>query len=191
MSDALRVYVGSANAAKLEAVRSGLARFFPDFEVEGREVPSGVSEQPVGLDEIIQGARNRARRSFAQGNCDLSAGIEDGLVPMPFVPTGYVNLGCCALYDGQQEAYGFSSGFEYPPACVAEATRFARVPIGEAFQRLFEPRAGDPEPGPWAGNIGRLTGGVLSRADYGSHAVICALVRFLHPELYAQEPTVP
>jgi len=179
----LRVNVGSHNAAKLEAVRLGLGPFFERLELTACDVEGGVSDQPLGFDEIVTGARNRAIGSFGLGNCDLAAGIEDGLVPVAQLPTGYVNLGCCVLYDGNQAAYGFSSGFEYPPTCVSDATGFPRAPIGAAFDRLIAHRpqaVGDP----WRSNVGHLTRGLLSRADYGSHAVICAWVRFLHPDLY-------
>ena len=78
MKRSLKVRVGSLNRAKLEAVRRGLAPFFDQLEVEALEGPSGVSEQPLGFDEILLGARARARQSVAAGNCDLGAGIEDG-----------------------------------------------------------------------------------------------------------------
>ncbi len=189
MSGVLRVCVGSTNPAKLRAVQLGLAPFFKDLELRSTDVPSGVSEQPIGFDEILSGARNRARRSYAgaRGGCDLGVGIEDGLVPVAGLQTGYVNLGCCVLFDGRQEASGFSAGFEYPEPCVAQATQFDRVPIGEAFDRRFASRPRRFDAGREAGNIGRLTQGVLDRAAYGSHAVICAVVRLLHPDLYARE----
>ena len=189
MSSTLRVLVGSANPAKLRAVRLGLEPFFKDLELAAVNAASGVSEQPIGFDEILSGARNRARRSFleARGGCDLAVGIEDGLVPVAGLQSGYINLGCCVLFDGKQEAAGFSSGFEYPEPCVAQATSFDRVPIGDAFDRLFTARPRRIDAGREAGNIGRLTHGVLDRATYGSHAVICAVVRFLHPDLYPRE----
>jgi non-canonical (house-cleaning) NTP pyrophosphatase len=56
--------------------------------------------------------------------------------------------------------------------------------VGTSFDELFHPAGGFPDPGPGAGNIGRLTGGILTRVDYGVQAVICAAVRILHPELY-------
>ena len=34
------------------------------------------------------------------------------------------------------------------------------------------------------GNVGRLSLGALSRAEYARHAVLCALLPFLHPDLY-------
>ncbi len=94
-----RVHVGSANAPKVQAVRDALAAFVPDLEVGGVEVESGVPEQPVGFDEILRGARNRAEAAFARGGCDLAVGIEDGLVTLPGVDavaglSRTLNLGC-------------------------------------------------------------------------------------------------
>jgi inosine/xanthosine triphosphatase len=190
MSDRLRVWVGSENPAKLEAVRLGLAPFFPALELAAAAVPSGVPEQPLGLDEIIAGARSRARGAYARaaGRADLAAGLEDGLVPLPQAGTRYLNVGCCVLYDGTEESLGLSAGFEYPPQCVALSTGPGRQPIGAAFDALFrdaEPLL-VPAPGRGGlGNIGRLTRGVLTRAEYGAQAVTCAVVRRLHPALYA------
>jgi inosine/xanthosine triphosphatase len=180
------VRVGSRNTAKLEAARRGLAPFFARVDVVGGDTASGVDSQPLGWAEIVSGARNRARASHSAGACDLAAGIEDGLIQLPEVPTGWVNVGCCVLFDGAREGIGFSAGFEYPPACVAEATRSPRTPIGDAFDRRFTARPGARDPGTGAGNIGRLTEGALTRADYGAQAVTCAYVRFLHPALYAE-----
>ena len=185
MRERVTIRVGSRNTAKLEAVRRGLAPFFARVDVVGHDAPSGVDAQPLGFAEIISGARSRARASHSSGGCDLGAGIEDGLVALPEVETGWLNVGCCVLFDGAREGLGFSAGFEYPPDCVAAATRSPRTPIGDAFDRVFAPRAGARDPGPGAGNIGRLTEGALTRADYGAQAVTCAWLRFLHPELYA------
>ncbi len=185
MTARVLVRVGSRNVAKLEAVRRGLAPFYGHVEIEPADVPSGVDPQPLGFSEIIAGARNRARGALGAGACDLAAGIEDGLVAVPETATGWVNIGCCVLLDGEREAIGFTSGFEYPPACVAQATARPRTPIGDAFDALYRAPAGLSDPGTAAGNIGRLSGGALTRADYGAHAVTCAFVRLLHPELYA------
>jgi inosine/xanthosine triphosphatase len=187
LKEKVRVRVGSANAAKLEAVRRGLAPFFAHVEIAGAEVASGVDPQPLGFAEIVAGARNRARAAQDGGACDLAAGIEDGLIELPEVAGGWINVGCCALLEGEREALGFTAGFAYPPACVAQATASPRTPIGDAFDALFRAPAGFPDPGRGSGNIGRLSGGALTRADYGAQAVTCAFVRLLHPELYAGE----
>ena len=67
-----RVHVGSKNAPKIQAVRDALGAFVPDLEVDGVEVETGVPEQPVGFDEILRGAKNRAQAALARGGCDLA-----------------------------------------------------------------------------------------------------------------------
>jgi inosine/xanthosine triphosphatase len=182
------VRAGTTNSAKLEAVRRGLGALLPEVRVEPFAAPSGVSEQPIGLDEIVQGAIHRARAAWAAGPCELACGIEDGLFPVPETATGYMNVGCAALHDGHRDFLGLSAGFEYPRGCVEAALAPRRTPVGDSFARLFTPAPGWPEPDPsggW-GNIGRLTGGALTRVDYGAQAVSCAAVRMLHPELYGE-----
>jgi inosine/xanthosine triphosphatase len=182
-----RVRVGSENPPKLQAVRDALAAFAPGAEVRGVAVASGVAEQPVGFAEIAAGARNRARAAFASGSCDLAVGYEDGLVEIPGTPEGWFNIGCAAVVDVEREGLGFSPGFAYPPGCARRAVS-EREPIGElfdAFWREHRPAESGRAPSARAlGNIGKLTSGALVRADYARHAVLCALVSFLHPDLY-------
>ena len=181
------VRVGSANPPKIQAVRDALAALAAGAEVEGVAVESGVAEQPLGFAEITAGARNRARAAFASGACDLAVGYEDGLVEIPGTPERWFNIGCAAVVGSGGEGLGFSSGFAYPPACAARAVA-AREPIGELFDAFWrEHRAGAERAAPSAlsvGNVGKLTSGALPRADYARQAVLCALVSFLHPDLY-------
>ena len=194
------VRVGSLNAPKLEAVRLALLAYAPTARVEGVAVESRVPEQPVGYSEIVAGARNRARQAFDSGPCDLAVGIEDGLVELPLSdrPGEVLNVGCAFVLDAERESLGLSSAFAYPPDCVAPALG-DRVPIGDVFDRVFrayaaEHRSGSHESsaglpsGSSVGNIGKLSLGVLPRSDYARQAVLCALVRFLHPTLYDREP---
>lgn len=201
------VRVGTENAAKCSAVRLALESLRRAPASEARSdfdpilivpvgVASGVPEQPVGFDEIARGARNRARAALDSGECALAVGIEDGLIRVagegaaahPDSEAGPVfNVGCAWVTDGEREGSGFSSGFAYPPACEARAVG-ERAPIGDLFDSLWRATRDAQDrgiSGRSVGNIGKLTGGALTRADYGSQAVVCALVRFLHRDLYA------
>jgi inosine/xanthosine triphosphatase len=187
------VRVGSVNEPKLAAVRSAIGAYAPHAQIEGVAVASGVPEQPVGFEEVIRGARNRAAGAASGSPCDLGIGIEDGLVPLP---TGgsegeavYLNIGCVAITDGARTSIGFSSAFGYPPECSIPAVR-DREPIGAAFDRLWKSRVGEPaakSSALSAGNIGRLSDGVLPRAEYARHGVLCALVAFVQPDFYGFE----
>lgn len=191
------VWVGSANGPKIDAVRAAFAPYAAEARIEGIAVSSGVPEQPVGLDEIVQGARNRAARAAVAGgaSCDLGVGIEDGLLDLNGFGTQglpVMNVGCAAVTDGERTSVGFSSAFPYPPECARHAVD-EREPIGELFDSLWAQTKGNGGALPSArttGNIGKLTLGVLPRSDYARHAVLCALVSFLHPDLYAGSPSV-
>jgi inosine/xanthosine triphosphatase len=190
LSSVQRVAVGSVNEPKLAAVRSALGVYAPDATVEGVNVASGVPEQPVGFEEIIRGARNRAAGAVKELSSDLGIGIEDGLVPIPIDPgseiIAHLNIGCAAITDGERTSIGFSSAFAYPPDCWIPAVR-NREPIGEIFDRLWESHRGERPSTPSAGtvgNIGRLSAEVLPRAEYARHGVLCALVAFIQPDLY-------
>ena len=81
-----------------------------------------------------------------------------------------------------------------PDGCAEVALR-EREPIGALFDELWRGResaASAPSPsGRGIGNIGKLTLGVLTRAEYARHAVVCGLVRYLHPDLYWSDAAQP
>jgi len=198
------VRVGTRNAPKLEAVREAFSAYAPDVMIEGADVESGVPEQPVGFSEIVAGARSRAYAAYRVGPCDLAVGLEDGLVSLPGLEpiadlNAVLNIGAAVVTDGRREAFGLSSGFAYPAACSGPALR-ERAPIGDLFDTLWRARgaasgagvdaAGTAPSARGAGNIGMLSLGVLRRSEYGRHAVLCALIRFLHPDLYFEGETL-
>ena len=198
--------VGTENSAKCSAVRIAFESLlvtlstsadephFGKLDIRPVAVSSGVSDQPVGFDEIIAGARNRARSALGSGAFAIAVGIEDGLVLLPNGLGGdsgesgesAFNVGCAWVCDGEREGSGFSSAFAYPPECLEPAIRNSE-PIGELFDALWRRRRKSSDYAPSGrneGNIGKLTAGRLVRSDYGSHAVVCALVRFLQRDLY-------
>ena len=72
------ISVGSKNPVKVNAVANVVKRIWPDAEVIGVDVPSGISEQPRTDEEAISGAENRAIAAMKQANVDLSRGAESG-----------------------------------------------------------------------------------------------------------------
>ncbi len=180
------VRVGTLNRPKLEAVRLALSAYAQGVEVCGHAAESGVPEQPVGFTEIVRGARTRAQVAHGAGPCELAVGIEDGLVEFSELGGEVLNVGAAVVTDGLREGLGFSALFAYPPEC-ADPALADRAPVGEVFDAYWRARKGEgpaEASGRSVGNIGMLSEGVLTRSEYGRHAVLCALVRFLHPEMY-------
>ncbi len=188
LADVRRVCVGSINGPKVEGVRQAFGAYLPEVFVEGIEVTSGVAAQPVGYEEIGRGARNRARAALSRGRGDIAVGVEDGLIHVEALDGAVLNVGCAAVYDGERLSLGLSAGFAYPPEVAGPA--LGGEPIGPLFDAFFARVRGEPARKPSSlsvGNVGRLTLGVLPRAEYTRHAVLCALVRFLHPRFYFTE----
>lgn len=166
------IRVGSLNPVKLGAIRTVMAVRFPQADFLPVAVDSGVSVQPIGLDETLRGAKNRAREAFA--DCDLSVALESGLIPVPQTATGYMNLTACAIFNGLEMFLGLGPAFELP----SEVTRLV---VDEGLE--LDPavrRAGltdNVRIGYAQGIIGVLSGGRVTRMDYSQPAVSMALVR--------------
>jgi inosine/xanthosine triphosphatase len=168
-----RIYVASLNQNKVNAVKE----VFPEFIVKGVACSSGISEQPLSLDETIRGAMNRAKGAFR--DCAYSVGIEDGISRVPGTTSGYMNFCCCAVYDGEQIYLGLGPAFEYPPECTKKVVD-ERITISEAFA----PVSGKPGIGYEEGIIGWLTRGRINRKDYTKQAVEMAKIQIDNPGLY-------
>lgn len=57
----MKIFVASTNPVKINSVRIAAAETFPDVEVEGISVPSGVGEQPITDLETRTGSVNRVK----------------------------------------------------------------------------------------------------------------------------------
>jgi inosine/xanthosine triphosphatase len=112
----MRIIVGSNNSVKVDAVREVLALYerFRQYTVHFKEVPSGVAAQPLGLEETIRGARNRAANAFE--DCTYSIGIESGIFKVRDV--GHMDLTACAIYDQYKFYIGLGPAFIVPSAIM-------------------------------------------------------------------------
>jgi len=176
----MRVAVGSENPTKVLAVEDVMRKIYGDVEVFGLGVDSGVPDQPVGIDEIVEGAVNRARRALERGKADLGVGIEAGIYRFPRTITGYLDIQVCAVAspDGLI-TIGHGPGFEYPPA-VIEKILNEDVEAGLAMGGLVD----DPELKKKIGAIGVLSRGLLTRRELNSIAVLMAMIPRLNPGWY-------
>lgn len=164
----MQVAVGSTNPVKIEAVREVLSRFYADLRVVGVEVDPRVSGQPMGMEETISGAINRAEAALKHG--ELGVGIEAGLIEVPHTETGYLDVQFCAITDGRILTIGSGPGFEYPPQVIDEVKK-GRT-IGEAMEAL----SGIKDIGRKEGAVGFLSKGHLTRLELTKEAVLAAMI---------------
>lgn len=169
----LKINIGSRNYVKVRAVKEVLNDYFPSKKIKITTINSvsGVSKQPKSLKETIKGAINRARNSYK--NCDYSFGIESGLVKMPLVKSGYMDLCVCAVFDGRRCYLGFSSAWEVPEKVVKYILK-ENLDMNEAAYKAGLTKS--KKIGSREGLVGIVTKGRLVRKNYTKEAIRNALI---------------
>jgi inosine/xanthosine triphosphatase len=170
----MRLVIGSTNPAKTSAARAICERAFPGCEVLEREVPSGVRAQPIGEEETERGARTRALGALREvEGAALGMGLEGGVDAQ-----GHL-INCVVVVDREgRENSAWGVRFALPPA-VAQ-----RVLAGEELGPVMDALTGLQQSKRTLGAVGILSNGLFTRAEMWQGPLACALIPFLHPELY-------
>ncbi len=181
------VIVGSRNPTKVEAVRRVLERASDDnlfltttgFQVRGEQVPSGVSDQPVGEEETRRGAVGRAKRvleEFAAEGVSWGVGLEGGVMSLE---DGLYTTAWCAIADNfGNVSLGGGLIMPLPPPIVRDLE--AGYELGIATDRLYQVQNSKHA----GGALGYLSKDLHSRRAAYEAIFIYALTKFLNPELY-------
>ena len=179
----MKVVIASTNPVKIQAVRWGFQRMFPQeqFEFEMVSVASGVSSQPASDAETLQGALNRAINAAERlPQANYWVGVEGGIEDLGGEMAAFAWI---VVRSAQQCGKGRTGAFFLPPA-VADLVRQGKE-LGEADDIVFGRSNSKQE----NGAIGLLTGDVIDRAQLYEQAVVMALIPFKNPQLYNLKTT--
>ena len=170
----LRFKVGTANKAKVAAVSETLKDYphLAEALVEGIKTDSGVSDQPLTLDETITGARNRAQSAFV--DCDYAVGLESGLMAVAQSKSGYLDVCVAVIYDGSEFHLGISSAWEFKDRNIIDSMVNEGLDMSQAFLKAgltHNPKIGSEE-----GVISVVTKGRIDRKAYTKQALQMALI---------------
>lgn len=114
------VYVGTTSEQKINHLKNELLLSFNKIEIHAFDVASDVSDQPVGLKETTEGAKNRAKKAWDLGSNNTGAiaiGMEAGFM----IAGDSVSLVCVSgLYDGNVFYIGTSGTLSIPMAVYKE-----------------------------------------------------------------------
>lgn len=204
------VAVGSTRRPKVNAVTEALASIhhafqdFPEFEVVGVDVASGVRHTPLTREDLMAGARQRAEalardargrqqgwKYFVglEGGFDLTAGLDaiPHLDVMPEVDVvqeaekRWVFLESWAyVADGSGRGSYGRSGSVLVPKALAERVVDDGVELAEAIDAFAKGQNIRDAEGAW----GVLTGGLVTRQESFRAAVINAFAPFFNREIY-------
>ncbi|MBI2102657.1 inosine/xanthosine triphosphatase [Candidatus Woesearchaeota archaeon] len=168
----MNINIGTDNPTKIQALTEVIQEY--DLLCAAMVIPSrvdsGVGDQPLTLDQTMLGAQNRAKAAYR--NCHFSVGIESGFLEAPLANGGLMEVTVCAVYDGKNVHYGFSSGFNCPEDILAFVKQGKNL-NDAAYLAGYTP---NPEVGKAEGIIGVLTRGRVTRKEYTKQALRMALI---------------
>lgn len=169
------IVIASKNPVKVGATKAVFARI-PLFQggifVE-KAVSSEVREQPIGLDEIVSGAKNRAKNAFdAEIDTFCGVGIESGVFQLA-TTTSHYDICAASIYDGVQHHIGLSSAFCLPPL-ISNLILEQGLDLSQALNAGRFTQQSDI--GSQEGAIGIFTKGRLTRQQYTEQALLMAVV---------------
>ncbi|HVC27243.1 MAG TPA: inosine/xanthosine triphosphatase [Nitrososphaerales archaeon] len=175
------VAVGSTNAAKTAGVKRAFSPLFPKLELREVDASSLVRAQPMGLEETVEGAQERAIFALESARPDFGVGVEAGLVELgKDWPGHYLNLQVAAIVDSAGHlSFGCSSGFPIPKR-FAERLKQGRGELDRYTHELAGARKVREE----EGIVYHLSGRRLSRVEMTEQCVSMALIPWLNGKLY-------
>ena len=171
----MKALIGTKNPGKIEGATLAFKNYFDDFEIEGIQVSSDVSEEPVN-NEIYEGARNRVNNlmTYAKDNniyAEYYLGIESGITNLL---GQWVIINVAVIKDkNNYESWGTSSAFPVPNKYVDE---IISTDLGKVMDRIFEQNDLRSS----KGGISFLTNGVINRIDLTKDAFIMALTQHIN-----------
>jgi inosine/xanthosine triphosphatase len=180
----MKILIGSRNPVKIEATRLAFEKVWPDvanekeFNFQGIDVPSSVSSQPMSDEQCIIGARNRAQALVKIGEADYYVGLEGG---SQLVGDSYFESGWIVILDKFMNE-GVASTIKIALPKVMEKLILEGLELGEVNDKVF----GITNSKQASGFFGSITNDKITRTDAYRDAVICALARFVHADLYNQ-----
>lgn len=177
-SKTLHIAVGSKNPVKITAVKEAFEKVFPNqiIDVQGVEVHSGVSDQPMSDKESIRGATKRAKDSLKKLNADFGVGLEGGLQK---VNKYWFTSGWAIILSKEKEiGIGSSIRMIVTPKMMELINK--GYELGKVNDMLFQQENTKHA----TGQFGLMTNNAITRASCYRDGVISALSRFIHPEVF-------
>jgi len=167
----MKIFVASENPVKINAVTIAASEHYPDVEVRGLAVVSGVSEQPMTDQETLEGSINRAKALkkmvLAKPLClpgeeALFIGAEGGVYCPRFAQSDRElwSTVWISVLDQKGEVYSASGARFRLPQVLADGI-LAGQELGHVMGDLFD----DLDLKRKSGAIGILTEGFIDRTE--------------------------
>ncbi len=174
------VAAGTKNPSKVAGIRAAFTELLRvNIKVIPVAVDPGVPPQPLGISEILLGAKNRCLQALAMiKDADFGVGVEAGIYR---VEDRYYDVQIAVIRDSNGlMSMGFSPSFQVPPPFADALVKGEARELEVVVDRYF----GTRDIGEKGGLIKILTKGVVTREHLTRDAVLMALIPWVNKELY-------
>ncbi len=163
------IAIGSLNRVKIEAVREAFEEFYDDVEIRAFDAKYHI-EQPLSIEDTVNGAIHRAKAASEYFKADYGVGVEAGIIN---VFDYHLNIQVAAImHDGI--TLGFGPAFQLPKE--VERLVLRGFEIDKVVERLYNIK----DIGEKGGIIELMSGGRINRKMLISYAVKMALVKIIN-----------
>jgi inosine/xanthosine triphosphatase len=175
------VAVGSRNPAKTVGVRNIFRSFAPESRFIELDTRTVARAQPIGMDQVVEGALTRAKFALSEGKADFGVGVEAGIFSSK---GGSINLQVAVIVDREgRSGTGFSSGFVVPEPFL-KRMRDEGTELDTYSHELTRAEKITKE----EGIVYHLTKGKISRLQMTEECVTMAIIPWLNKESYGLVP---
>ena len=173
----MMVAAGTKNPAKVEGIMRAFVRYFPGATFKTVDAGGVTRAQPLGLDQMVQGAVARARFARSKLRADFGVGVEAGIFQ---IGKAYFDHQQAAVVDRRgRVSLGHSAGYQLPGGAVRRM-----IKEGTELERYAETLSGVKAVGDKGGLVDYLTNGAVTRAQLTEQCVVMALAPRLHRKVY-------
>lgn len=186
------IALGSDRAAKVEAVRTSVARIaeiderWRGAQILARSVQTSAPAMPLTDAQLMRGARERAvavrELLLKEGHgAQLFLGLEGGFHSLEFDGRFYTFLrGWAYVTDGEREGFGASPSISVPNSIARRVTE-GGAELGSVMDDVAGERDVRSRQGAW----GVLSQGLLKRAESFESALLAAFAPFYNERFYS------
>jgi len=162
-------------------VRIAFEKVWPEEKwlIEGVEVDSEVSSQPMSDEETIKGAKTRALKAIESLNADFGVGLEGGLHK---IGEHWFDCGWMVIIDNKgKEGIGSTIRAHTPQKMMKFVHK--GIELGDACDIVFERKNTKHA----EGQFGLMTNKHITRTSGYVDGVVIALASFINPGLFENE----
>lgn len=173
----MKIVLGTTSDLKIRAAKEAFKILGINPEIITVKSESGVANQPFGLDQILTGAKNRAKNALQLHLADLGIGIENGIIKIDQINKWMETL-AVAVIDGDGKE-SFALGSAYPlPDWVVKKIHNENSELGHVIQKLDPKLDKDP--------INYFSDGKIKREDTITQAIVFAMLEIVNGNQYVK-----